>query len=107
MTLTIYGTMPHASGNVEISETAAKRARMTFNPSGNERVNRLKTLAAAFYSECEAVRANTTSAVAWDEAAVAMNHIQAGAMFAVSAATATVDVNVPDDPNSELVTSKA
>lgn len=77
---------------VNISDSAAKRARMTFNPSGNDRVNRLKALAAALYSECEAIIADDAglpkASNAPREAATAMTHIQAGAMFAVSAATA-------------------
>lgn len=92
MTLIISGPMPHASGSVELSETAAKRARLTFNPSGNDRVTRIKTLAAALYTECEAVikaaGGEGSRGTAQREAATAMTHIQAGAMFAVSAATA-------------------
>jgi hypothetical protein len=99
MTLCIAGTMPHASGNIGLTESAAKRARLTFNPSGNERVLRLKTLAAAFYTECEAVIAEAkaksedggsvgSDAVAAREASTAMTNMQTAAMFAVSAATA-------------------
>lgn len=80
-------------GNVvDISDSAAKRARMTFNPSNADRVNRIKALVAALYSECEAVIADAggegSRGTAQREAATAMTHIQAGAMFAVSAATA-------------------
>lgn len=81
-------SLPHGN-EVAISDSAAKRARMTFNPSNNDRVNRIKALAAALYSECEAVQVDAGGdPVANREAATAMTHIQAGAMFAVSAATA-------------------
>jgi len=99
MTLVVTGAMPHANGTVEISESAANRARMSFNPSANPAVDRIKTLAAALYSECELIQAQAkkrseeagtigSDATAGREAATAMTHIQAGAMFAVSAATA-------------------
>lgn len=92
MTLTIHGAMPHASGSVEISETAAKRARLSFNPSGNPRVDRIKTLTAALYSELEQVIEDAggegSRGTAQREAATAATYLQAGAMFAVSAATA-------------------
>lgn len=93
MTLVVSGGMPHANGTIDLSESAADRARLTFNPSGNERVNRIKTLAAALYTECEGVIADAggegSRGTAQREAAAAMTHIQAGAMFAVSAATAS------------------
>lgn len=105
MTLVVTGAMPHANGSIEISASAAKRARMSFNPSANPRVDRIKTLAAALYTECEVIKdeieaklqaeAGDGNSIPGDpvqtagrEAATAMTHIQAGAMFAVSAATA-------------------
>lgn len=92
MTLVVSGSIPHANGSIDISASAAERARISFNPSGNERVNRIKTLVAALYTECEGIIADAggegSRGTAQREAATAMTHIQAGAMFAVSAATA-------------------
>ena len=97
-----------------LTEGAMGRARLSFNPSGSERVNRLKALAAAFYSECDAIMAEFRAQAqaeaeapadggsialgdkwahvlneAGREAATAKTHMQAAAMFAVSAATVT------------------
>ncbi len=94
-----------------LTEGAMGRARLSFNPSGSERVNRLKALAAAFYSECDAIVAEFRAQAeaegevvgtitlgdkwahvlneAGREAATAKTHMQAAAMFAVSAATVT------------------
>lgn len=90
MTLSIHGNMPHASGSIELTTEAVERARLSFNPSGNQRVERIKTLTAALYTELQEVvklareqKDDTTGR----EAATAMTHLQAGAMFAVSAVT--------------------
>jgi len=92
MTLSISGPMPHASGHIELTTEATERARIGFNPSGDDRVARLKTLAAAFYSECERIIEDAggpgSRGVAQREAATAMTQMQMAAMFAVSAATA-------------------
>ena len=85
MTLCIIGKMPHASGNIDISDTAAVRAKMDFNPSSNEQVTRIKTLVAALYTELEAIAPAGERSEKAREAATAASHIQAGAMFAVSA----------------------
>lgn len=90
MTLTIHGPMTHASGSVEITTEGAERARLTFNPSGNKRVDRIKTIVAALYSEIGEIAKlarEQKNDVAGREAATAMTQIQSGAMFAVSAAT--------------------
>lgn len=92
MTLSISGPFPHASGHIELTTEAKDRARMGFNPSAVARVDRIKTLAAALYTECQGIIEDAggegSRGVAQREAATAMTHIQAGAMFAVSAATA-------------------
>jgi hypothetical protein len=91
MTLAISGNMPHANGNIDISEVAAKRANMSFNPSKNAQIDRVKTLAAALYTEIEDLCVSFYDGSGGDdgtvqrEASTAANHIQAGAMFAVSA----------------------
>lgn len=100
MTFCITSNKPHAQGTLELSDAAIARARLTFHPSGLASVDRIKTLAAALYTELEYVvsnatakRADSTVDTEWHatvlrEAATAATHIQAGAMFAVSAATA-------------------
>ena len=74
---------------IVLTDPALSRARRAFNPSGSMQVDKLKCLAAAFYTELAHI---ATQAVgvgeAGREAATAATHIQAGAMFAVSAATA-------------------
>jgi hypothetical protein len=87
------------------SGMARDRARLSFNPSGDPRVSQLKALAAAFYTLLEQIpeavgnelqvivgEGNAIPGrpieIAKREAATAATHIQAGAMFAVSAATA-------------------
>jgi len=77
---------------IDITPEAVKRARLDFNPSGRDDVARLKLLAAAFYSELERVAQNgvdPSDTTRQHEAITAATHIQAGAMFAVSAATAS------------------
>lgn len=90
--------------HITLSDAALKRARRSFNPSGNLRVDRLKSLAAAFYTELAAIKQDACHAVLVEHstnagasercetvgrlAATAATEIEAGAMFAVSAATA-------------------
>jgi hypothetical protein len=95
LTLTIWGGMSHANGLIEITEDAARRARVGHNPSNLASVNRLKTLAAAFYTECNAIACEAISPGAVQEINHAMMQIQTGAMFAVSAATAQLDKQQP------------
>lgn len=86
------------SAYIALTEAAMKRARLTFNPSGLQRVAVIKALTAALYTELKALtdeaadpanpRTPAEAMTIGREAATAMTHIQAGAMFAVSAATA-------------------
>lgn len=73
---------------VTLTDDALARARRSFNPSGNQDVDTLKCLAAAFYTLNNRFAVKTGDGTAAREAATANSHIQAGAMFAVSAATA-------------------
>jgi hypothetical protein len=95
LTLVIRGDMPHANGLIEITEDAARRARVGHNPSNLASVERLKTLAAAFYTECNAIACEAIPLGAVREINHAMMQIQTGAMFAVSAATAQLDEQLP------------
>lgn len=73
------GAVP--DGTTPITYTAAKTVRMGFNPSKVERVDRMKALAAALVSECEAIRDEKGAGAR--EAAVAITQIQGASMFAV------------------------
>lgn len=97
MTLSIHGPMPHANGQIEVTTVAANRARLAFNPSGNDDVTRIKTLVAAIYTELDRIRSNKIYETNYNTEIVdiverefefAAANIQAGAMFAVSMATA-------------------
>ena len=70
---------------VSITDAAAKAVRMGFNPSALSRVNRLKALAAAFISECDAVAAELPEA--GRELAVAKTNMQTASMWSVLGAT--------------------
>lgn len=74
---------PRMVADVEVSEEAAKLVRLSFNPSGNEDVIRVKTLAAAFITAVQAVEAKDGR-----EGALAVTHAQTASMFAVAAITA-------------------
>jgi len=69
---------------VEISETALEAIRHKFNPSALMTVTRLKTLAAAFISECERQGHATPAA---REFAVAITNMQTTSMWSVLGAT--------------------
>ncbi len=71
---------------VPISMDAAEKVRLKFNPSGLDRVDRLKSIAAAFISECEDMM--TAADCDGREAAIAITQMQGTSMFAVAAATA-------------------
>lgn len=71
---------------VTISNSAAQLVRMGFNPSTLKPVDRIKALAAALASECEALRDAQGNGAR--EAASAITHVQTASMFAVAAATA-------------------
>ena len=71
--------------DVPVSDSAMRLVRGQFNPSGLVEVNRLKSLAAAFISECEKiVDSDGFSAL---EASIAITQMQGACMFAVAAAT--------------------
>lgn len=80
----VYGATPYEQ--VEISEEAQRRVRLTFNPSGDLRVVRLKALAAAFISECIDGQAAIPEGAR--EFAVAITNMQTASMWGVLAATA-------------------
>ena len=69
-----------------ISNDAAARVRMGFNPSKRVNADRMKALAAAFMTECEIVR--DAGGPGARDAAVAITQMQGASMFAVAAATA-------------------
>lgn len=73
-------------GETPITNSAAELVRMGFNPSTLERVDRIKALAAALISECEAIR--DSDGDGGREAAIAITQVQGASMFAVAAATA-------------------
>lgn len=84
--------------SVNITDTAAKRVRMNFNPSTLPNVDRLKALAAAFMSECDRITIEMTvdqsipnyeaiKEMVYREMATAKTNIQSASHFAVSAAT--------------------
>lgn len=85
----VLNTGACTGAEVAITPEAAEAVRFTFNPSGLDSVNRLKSLSAAFIAECERQR----SAKADDgrdagrEFAVAITNMQTASMWAVLAAT--------------------
>jgi hypothetical protein len=93
MTLTITRDAgPSATGNISITESAAKRANMSFNPSSDPAIDRIKTLAAALYTEIDIVAIGAIGLAdeedrihARREAATAATQLQSAAMFAVQA----------------------
>jgi len=70
---------------VPITPEAAEPVRFTFNPSGLDTVNRLKSLSAAFIAECQ--RQQSLKGEAGREFAVAITNMQTASMWAVLAAT--------------------
>ena len=78
------GAVP--DGQTSISNEALALVRGGFNPSKLEAVDRMKALAAALISECEAIR--DAKGPGGREAAIAITQIQGASMFAVAAATA-------------------
>lgn len=109
MTITVTITSTHGAEHsvesITLTDPAMQRARLGFNPSGNARVNRIKALVAALYVELEKIPDEIEAKLCDDagegnsipsrpietarrEASTAATHLQAGAMFAVSAATA-------------------
>lgn len=76
------------AGTTPISDEALALVRGKPNPSKLPAVDRMKALAAALISECEAIR--DARGPGAREAAIAITQIQGACMFAVSAATAEV-----------------
>jgi hypothetical protein len=101
---------------VDVSNSALRRVRAGFNPALSEEVGHLKLLAAALITACERLKdrekpmlptadqpPDLPASKMWEaidegarEAAVAITHIETGAMYAVKAATAVqyADKNV-------------
>lgn len=76
---------------VSITYEAAEAVRFKFNPSGLERVAKLKSLSAAFISLCNELSlesgASPEFAGAGREFSVAKTHMQTASMWAVLGAT--------------------
>ncbi len=70
---------------IPITDEAAELVRFSFNPSGLDSVNRLKSLSAAFIAECQ--RQQQGKVEAGREFAVAITNMQTASMWAVLAAT--------------------
>lgn len=70
---------------IPITDEAAEKVRFSFNPSGLDSVNRLKSLSSAFIAECQAQQAANSPAAR--EFAVAITNMQTASMWAVLAAT--------------------
>jgi len=79
------------TGNPERPLTFGEKAvGLTFNPSGDENVNRIKALYAQIIDFCHAARKGTMDEVSPDKArlfAVAITEAQAAQMWAVKAIT--------------------
>lgn len=87
MTMTIYARGPHSDASIEITPVAAELANIGFNPSHDEKILALKTLAAAFHTLCDELQAADKDSAC--EAAVAKTQMQTAAMFAVQARART------------------
>lgn len=70
---------------LSVRDGAQEAVRLDFNPSANERVTRLKALAAAFLSECDDIASEQPNA--GRELAVAKTNMQTASMWAVLGAT--------------------
>ncbi len=73
------------SFEVELSEEARDAVRLSFNPSGNEHVGKLKLMAAALFQLNLDTQAQKPEA--GREAAVARTNLQTASMWGVLAAT--------------------
>lgn len=103
MTLRVEIHNPDATLTVATVETdgpAAQAVRFTFNPSGNARVTRIKSLAAALASELMAGRNEEPQGAR--EYSIAITNLQQASMWGVFAATTPVPVELPaEDPPAE------
>jgi len=70
---------------IPITAEAAEAVRFSFNPSGLESINRLKSLSSAFIAECQ--HQQTENPGAGREFAVAITNMQTASMWSVLAAT--------------------
>lgn len=88
----IVNTGAVMGAEVAVNTTAMDTVRLSFNPSKLERVDRIKSLAAAFISECENLRdeASESGSAGGREASVAITEAQSACMFAVASATANL-----------------
>lgn len=73
-----------------ISDTAAKRVRVAFNPSQITEVDKVKRATAALITVMEEVFAKNEDAETRRCAATAMTYLEIGGMMAVKAMTANV-----------------
>lgn len=71
-----------------ISDSAAKRVRVAFNPSQLTEVDKVKRATAALITACEEVAQGTEDAETRRCAAIAMTYLEIGGMMAVKAMTA-------------------
>jgi hypothetical protein len=83
VTITIYAPGAHPDVSVQITEEAAKLANISFNPTQDETILALKTLAAAFHTLCFKLAEEDGASAR--EAAIARTQMQTAAMFAVQA----------------------
>lgn len=81
----VLNTGACTGAEVPITAEAAEAVRFSFNPSGLDSVNRLKSLSAAFIAECQ--RQQAEHGEAGREFAVAITNMQTASMWAVLAAT--------------------
>lgn len=88
----IVNTGAVMGAEVAVNSSAMETVRLGFNPSKLERVDRIKSLAAAFISECENLRDEVrgTGGAGGREASVAITEAQSACMFAVASATANL-----------------
>ncbi|WP_420585792.1 DUF7681 family protein [Ruegeria sp.] len=71
--------------SVSINDTARVLVRQGFNPSDSAQVDRIKAIAAALISECEAIREKNANSAR--HASLAITSAEEAAMWAVKAAT--------------------
>lgn len=88
----IVNTGAVMGAEVPVNSSAMQTVRLGFNPSKLERVDRIKSLAAALISECENLRdeAKEAGSAGGREASIAITETQSACMFAVAAATANL-----------------
>lgn len=65
-----------------------QRVRISFNPSTNENVDKIKRMAADFIDHCESMKTSITPSEVNRSLSIAQTEIEAAAMWAVKGATA-------------------